>query len=392
MSKSTTSRKAGKPKPPYPGFPLWIHPSGRWCKKVRGRAHYFGKVADDPKGEAALELWNRDKEDLLAGRTPRAKVQGMTVEDVCDRFMAFKEGRLDTGELAQRSFDVYHATCSRVLDFFGKHRAAADLVAGDFEQLRAHLAKGRGPVWLANEIQRIRCVFRYAYEAGHLDAPVRFGPGFVKPSAKVLRANRQKNGPRMFQPEEVRAALDNGTVNAKGMILLALNCGLGNTDLGLLPIRAVDLKRGILDFPRSKTATERVVPLWPETVAALREVLKHRPEPADQADADRLFIRPRARDNYVGDRTGTRVHGEIRRALAKAKIEGRTTYDFRRTFQTVAEGALDLAAVQNIMGHAAAENDMSARYRQAVSMKRKKAVVDYVRAWMFPRGTRGKTA
>lgn len=58
MSKST--QKPGKPKPPYSGFPLWIHPSGRWCKKIRGRAFYFGKVADDPRGEAAIELWNRD--------------------------------------------------------------------------------------------------------------------------------------------------------------------------------------------------------------------------------------------------------------------------------------------------------------------------------------------
>jgi len=383
MPKSTTSQSAGKAKPPYPGFPLWIHPSGRWCKKVRGRAHYFGKVADDPKGETAVGLWNRDKEDLLAGRTPRAKVHGITVEDVCDRFMAFKEQRVNTGELAQRSYDVYYGTCARLIDYFGAGRLASDLMADDFLKLRAHLAKGRGPVFLANEIQRIRCVFRYAYESGDLDAPVRFGPGFKKPSAKVLRANRQRKGPRMFQPDEARAALDKATVNAKGMILLALNCGLGNTDLGLLPIRAVDLRRGILDFPRSKTATERVVPLWPETVAAIRDVLKHRPEPTDNADADLLFIRPRARDNYVGERRGVRVHGEIRRALEKAKVKGRTTYDFRRTFQTIAEGALDLGAVQSIMGHAAAANDMSAIYRQVVTMERKRAVVDYVRNWLF---------
>jgi integrase len=254
-----------------------------------------------------------------------------------------------------------------VLDFFGPRRLASDLVADDFQQLRAHLAKGRGPVWLANEIQRIRCVFRYAYESGDLDAPVRFGPGFKKPSAKVLRANRQKNGPRMFQPEQARAVLDKATVNGKTMILLALNCGLGNTDLGLLPIRAVDLRRGILDFPRSKTATERVVPLWPETVAAIREVLKHRPEPTDQADAEMLFIRPRARDNYVGDRTGTRVHGEIRRALEKAKVKGRTTYDFRRTFQTVAEGGVPklLGGVKRRRGKHLARSFAIGRYGPA---------------------------
>ena len=39
-------------------------------KKVRGRFSFFGKVADDPKGEKALEPWLEQKDDLLAGRTP----------------------------------------------------------------------------------------------------------------------------------------------------------------------------------------------------------------------------------------------------------------------------------------------------------------------------------
>src|SRR5580692_1116387 len=29
---------------PYEGFPLTPHPSGRWCKKIRGKLHYFGKL------------------------------------------------------------------------------------------------------------------------------------------------------------------------------------------------------------------------------------------------------------------------------------------------------------------------------------------------------------
>ena len=68
--KSTRKRPAGKPAKPDPAFPLWPHPSGRWCKKVRGRAHYFGKVADDPQGQGALARRLEVKDDLLAGRTP----------------------------------------------------------------------------------------------------------------------------------------------------------------------------------------------------------------------------------------------------------------------------------------------------------------------------------
>lgn len=36
----------------HPQFPLFPHQSGRWCKKVRQKQHYFGKIADDPKRES----------------------------------------------------------------------------------------------------------------------------------------------------------------------------------------------------------------------------------------------------------------------------------------------------------------------------------------------------
>jgi len=59
------------------------------------------------------------------------------------------------------------------------------LASDDFEHLRAALAKGWGPVTLGNEIQRVRVLFKYAYDAGLIDRPVRYGPTF-KPSLLPL--------------------------------------------------------------------------------------------------------------------------------------------------------------------------------------------------------------
>ncbi|NQU25400.1 MAG: hypothetical protein HQ567_29290 [Candidatus Nealsonbacteria bacterium] len=69
-----------------------------------------------------------------------------------------------------------HATCKTINKAFGLNRLVEDLASDDFERLRCNLAKNRGPVALGNEIQRIRVVFKYAYDAALIDKPIRYGP------------------------------------------------------------------------------------------------------------------------------------------------------------------------------------------------------------------------
>lgn len=104
-TKSCRSGKAGNGKP-HPDFPLWRHTgSGQWCKKVRGRFHYFGRIADDPEGEGALHEWLRVKDDLLAGREPRPAGDGAMVTDLCNHWLTQKRQLLQCGELTRRTFD-----------------------------------------------------------------------------------------------------------------------------------------------------------------------------------------------------------------------------------------------------------------------------------------------
>jgi hypothetical protein len=70
MAKSTRSQKPAKP---YPDFPSTPHPTGRWCKKIRGKTHYLGPWAD-PDG--ALKRYLEQKDDQYAGRTPRVTGAG----------------------------------------------------------------------------------------------------------------------------------------------------------------------------------------------------------------------------------------------------------------------------------------------------------------------------
>jgi hypothetical protein len=57
MPKPTRKPAKGKLSKPRADFPLFVHQRGYWAKKVRQQLHYFGKVANDPTGKAALEKW-----------------------------------------------------------------------------------------------------------------------------------------------------------------------------------------------------------------------------------------------------------------------------------------------------------------------------------------------
>lgn len=247
------------------------------------------------------------------------------------------------------------------------------------------MAKCWGPIRLKNEMGVVESIFRYGEKADLWDRKVRFGPGWTKPNAKTIRKQRAMKGPRLFSPEEVRRLLDHAGPNMRAMILLGIQAGMGNTDLGLMPTRAMNLESGWLDYPRIKTGVGRKVPLWPETIEAIRQALACRREPKDPADASLLFI-GRHGENYVGKHRGYRVCQEFNRAAKAAGIEGRTFYDLRRTFQTVGEESNDLVAVQAIMGHAPSSGDMSAIYRQRVSDERLQAVVEVVHKWLYGEG------
>lgn len=58
-------RSRVKPGKPHVGFPLTAHRKGPWCKKNRGKIHYFGPW-EDP--EAAMRRYLQVAKDLYAGR------------------------------------------------------------------------------------------------------------------------------------------------------------------------------------------------------------------------------------------------------------------------------------------------------------------------------------
>jgi integrase len=386
-----SSGKPAKPAKPYPGFPLTFHPAGYWCKKIHGKLHYFGPRFDpsDPTAAAAaadvaLAEYNQKAEALHAGRTPRPASDALTVKNACNVFLYAKEQLVKAGELSSRMWGEYKEVCGLLLKHLGKARRVSDLDPSDFTVLRVNMAKRWGPVRLANAIQRVRSVFKYAADADLIDRAVRFGPGFKRPTKKVLRLHRAEQGPKLFTADEVRRLLGAADVQFKAMLLLGINCGFGMADCGKLPQSALDLTGGWADYPRPKTGIPRRCPLWPETVEAIREALATRPAPKQEEHSALVFLAARGRP-WHKETGGSYAAHKVGGLLHRLSINGRKGmgfYALRHTFRTVADEVKDQPAADYIMGHEIPH--MSTVYRERISDERLRAVAEHVRGWLWP--------
>jgi integrase len=374
----------GKPAKPYPDFPLFPHAAGVWAKKIRGKLYYFGPWAD-PDG--ALKKYQEQADALHAGRTPRPDPAAVTVKDVCNAFYDAKEAQMNNGELSPRTFDGYQTACKCLLDAAGKGRLMADLGPDDFARLRNKLAKRYGPHGLGTAIQCIRCICKFAFDAGLVPTPLRYGPGFKRPSKKTLRLHKAAQGPKLFTAEEIRSLIGAAGVQLKAMLLLGINAGFGNADCGRLPQSALDLDGGWANYPRPKTGIDRRAPLWPETVQALREALAGRLEPKNAEHACLVFVTSKGL-SWAKDTNDCPIAKETAKLLKALKINGRKGlgfYTLRHVFRTVADESKDQPAVDFIMGHEVPH--MSSVCRETISDARLKAVADHVRTWLFLPGT-----
>ncbi|MCZ6654329.1 MAG: tyrosine-type recombinase/integrase [Planctomycetota bacterium] len=335
--------------------------------------------------------------DLHAGRAPQPEKltgTGFTVKNACNAFLSWQAAKLEAGEIGGRWFEDCRCILKEFAQGVGKHRTVLDLCPADFQRYRSRLTKRLGVYALRRHITAIKSVFKYAYDMGLVEQPMRFGRGFDPPSAAQQRKAKQKaeltNGKKLFTRDEMIRILDSCTDGVlRAAILLGINGGFGNTDCATLPTQAVDLNGGIISYARPKTGVQRVLPVWRETVSALEAVLAHRPEPKHE-EAERLVFltstgRPLVRQNLKAIEDGSSKVSNIDKLGADfntllnsltIKRRGIGFYTLRHTFRTWADETHDQHAIHRIMGHAIP--GMSGIYVEDISLQRLRQVVDHV--------------
>lgn len=373
-----------RPAKPWPGFPLYLHPSGQWAKKIRGNTHYFGTDADE-----AFKLYQQQKDDLEAGRTPKPPADyRLTVKDMVNLCLTVKETKVESGELDRRTYKEYKRCGRRLMRVLGRERVVEDLTLTDFLKIRRDMSKTLTSLTsIKADIRKIMVFFNFAYNDGYISRPVRPGEAFKSPTAAALRREREEKPKKMFQAEQIRAMLAKAPPQMKAMALLGINCAFGNTDCVLLTKNRLDLKGGWIRLPRRKTGVRRHCPLWPETISALKDVLAQGKSKHPEYH-NRVFVvdkrKPAA--HHIDD--GRRISLYFRALLGSIGIpEGSPNfYALRHTFVTVAMQPRDKDkdAIRMITGHGSNGRDMLDEYNEEdVADARLLAVSDHVHDWLF---------
>ena len=137
----------------------------------------------------------------------------------------------------------------------------------------------------------------------------------------------------------------------------------------------------------------RRIPLWPETIAAVKLVLDHRPKAKEPDDAHLVFITKYGQRWVKTNQSGTPADAlgqEFAKLLKELGIKrpGVSFYAIRHSWRTIADETRDFPAIDLIMGHA--DNSMADPYRERIGDDRLKAVVKHVHDWLYPPKTNAK--
>lgn len=384
------------------GFPLTVTERG-YIKRMSGVVRWIaGKVAP----EEALAIYHRKAAAESRGVVPLpallaptpAPTNDATVHWMLGRYLVDRKADLDRGDLKTEAFDQIRRACRRCDDIIADTRCdliSPDLIRQLYDRLSADL-KSTDAARRTIGVFKAACT--HAVEHDWI-APVRMGrPG--KFGGKAPPTMKW----RLFTADDIARILaeiehrmknrpSDGRIGycwhqLKAGVLLAMNGGMGSKELSELTVGVVDLNRGIIDHARGKTGKQHVVPLWPETIDALRFVLNLRGGPDDLVFKNRgggswnyseMRVAKGKLRKFSDDNFKARMN-EVLKTIG-LKRDGESFYKLKHTFSTAASECLDSDALKILMGHTLGVRGHYVR----ISEERLRAVVTHVRKVLLDR-------
>ena len=369
----------------HPEFPLTVHPCGQWCRKVRGKLHYFGPLSDP---DSALRLWLVEKDYLLAGVTPPTHSAAVTLDGLLSAHLADVDKRIAAGKLSTKTRRDYAPLAKLFRSVHGIGLCgmpAQHLGPQHFAAVQEAIEKsGRSLRSQKNVIIAVKSVFNWGRQMGLIDE-VNFGPRFTVPPLEAIESQQEETGKvRFFSRETILAALATASPKLRVAILLGINCGFYASDTIAITLDHLHLDCEVPhhDFRRVKTKRRRMAVLWPETVAAIVAYRDEHRRPVDSNER-RLMI-TREGLPYSAKKHTIELSDSFTRSINGSRVAGVSLGSLRHTYATVVDSVPDQTAIDLTMGHT--NKSLQKRvYRQLNinEQKRLKTVADAVRTWLY---------
>lgn len=369
MTAMNAKATAGKVQP-IERFPTKPRPDGRFQKRIKGDLYYFTGTR-----EQALAKYNAVREDLYAGRAPRISTEAIgrvTIKDIANRCLRQKEQDRDAGRISEGWFDDFKIAVLR----FGNHRIGGlkllrrpwhEVTAEDLGDYSRFLHSRYDVHAYNRERSAIAGMFNMALEFGWIAKPVKLGRAFPR---RTVADARDKRKDWLLSIPTLKALYAGAGPQMRAMILLGLNGGYGPGDCAKLPMFKSYLQELRISFRRPKNNIPREMPLWPETVKALRKVV------AGRQDGDLVFV-----TKYGNPWTANTIAHEFAKLCKRTGVQvpdGVGLNACRHTFATYANELQDRDAYRRLMGRKIAEG-IDETYIDRIFLPRLKRVVNHVR-------------
>jgi integrase/recombinase XerC len=231
--------------------------------------------------------------------------------------------------------------------------------------------KGQAPLTVRRKLTAITSFYHYLQETGQTVANLARGLPLPKVAQRL---------PTCLTAEQAGALLEAAhTPWHRAMIALLLFAGLRRSEVAAITLDDLDMESAQL-LVRGKGARERVVPLTPLVVEAIREYLVCRP----QTQSQHLFV-----SRVGGHPLHARVAGRmLQHVLQRAGLgeEHITPHRLRHTFAThLIRNGVDVRTVQELLGHA--DLQTTARYLHSDTRTKQAAVGKLAAAFASGQGS-----
>ena len=348
-------------------FPLTLHPTGQYCKKIRGKLYYFG--ADKRR---ALERYRREATDPHSGRATHLRNADaeMTLRSLCNLYLEHQLARVNAGDLTER----YYADQVKSLRKSASHTGPSCWISSvrtiDLQDYRNMLIQKYGTPAGANlNIAIMKAMFNWARKNDVLQSIPN-----IDAAAKLRTIKKEKS---LFNSTEIRQLATNASNATRAMMWLGLNCGFGCTDRAELKWEDLDLRSGRVNLSCKKAGSSRNLPLWPETIDALKSTPKlgERVFYAKRGNPWVRVIKTTDGKNAVKYPRYDAVSAMFSKLLKKSGIKTEKGVNFctlRRTAATLTAMSGDPFAVQQLLGRA--DLKMATTYVQDVSEQTDRAI------------------